>query len=451
MTKPPEGNHAPTGSERPPSPLQPPRSRRAYDGDLQDTSTPGPPPTAPPTAPPAPQPDGAPHQSGEAAEPSDFDAVLQRAVPRQPENAPQNRLRPPAPRATPPAPTERSGPKHAAPGRGFDDHDNGVPGAAQDPINHEFTEPGNAAQGDRRADDLRPTAPHLDPRVSHLTDISPPKRRWFGRGRPVPAELPANTTTDALASMIETPRRISVVGLKGGVGKTTSAILLARTIARVRAEPVLLLDSDTTYGSLLLRLGTPPIASAHDIASMGDPGTLDVLRGVIARTNDGVWILPSGRNPAQSAEFGEQTYVAAVRALYRYFPVSVTDCGTGIAGSLMRRVIEASHALVIATSASVDGVLAAHNALDWLAATGHGELASRSIVVMGNVPDQPVINVAETKRGLEQICHAVVCIPTDPAISPGGYIDFDSLQPVTQQAGHALSSLAFGCSLHGGR
>ena len=183
---------------------------------------------------------------------------------------------------------------------------------------------------------------------------------------------------------------------------------------------------------------------------MGDPGTLDVLRGMIARTNDDVWVVPSGRNPAQSAAFSEQTYVSAVRALYRHFPVSVTDCGTGIAGSLMRRVIEASHALVIATSASVDGVLSAHNALQWLISTGHGELASRSVVVIGNVSPEPKIDVAETKRGLEQICHAVVCVPADPAIAPGGYLDFDQLQPETKQAGHDLASLALESSFHGG-
>lgn len=317
------------------------------------------------------------------------------------------------------------------------------------PVSNQFTEPGRRTTAQRDLDELRPVAPHLDPRVAHLTDIEQPKKRWFGRGWQK-VELPRNRTSDALQRRIETPRRISVVGLKGGVGKTTSAILLARTVARARPEPVLLLDSDTTYGSLLLRLGTPAIASAHDIAGMGDPGTLNVLNGVVARTDDGVWVVPSGRNPAQSAAFSEQTYVSAVRALYRYFPVSVTDCGTGIAGSLMRRVIEASHALVIATSASVDGVLSAHNALQWLVTTGHEDLARRSIVVIGNVGEQPKIDIAETKRGLEEICHAVVCVPADPAVAPGGYINFDQLQPETRQAGHDLASLALESAFDGG-
>lgn len=441
MTNPPEGTPASSGSDQRPSALRPPQSRQFQPSqpDGSAPATPVAPPTAPPTSAPRLRPEPLPHPPG------DLDATLSRPTPRQLAGGQfaQPDSGAPAQPAAPAAPAPRS---H---GRGLD----GPSSSTNDhigpiPVNHEFNEPGRRTRYENDVNDLRPVAPHLDPRVRHLTEITPPKRRWFGR--PQGPGLPANATSDALQRRIETPRRISVVGLKGGVGKTTSSILLARTIARTRPEPVLLLDSDTTYGSLLLRLGTPPVASAHDIAAMGDPGTLDVLRGVVARTDDGVWVVPSGRNPAQSAAFSEQTYVSAVRALYRYFPVSITDCGTGIAGTLMRRVIEASHALVIATSASVDGVLSAHNALQWLISTGHGELAERSVVVIGNVNEQPQIDVTATKRGLEEVCHAVVCVPTDPAVSPGGYIDFDQLQPQTRQAGHDLASLALESAFSGG-
>lgn len=453
MTNSPERQLTSPGSERPPSPLQPPVAGRHGTPPAVAPPTAPTAPTAPlatPATPPAPAADPRDPRSERA--PADLDATLSRPTPRQlsgePAAAspqPQKTQRPQAPAGSQfrLLPTESHGRGLDGPSSTTNEHTGPVP------HNERFMEPGRRTTVERDVDELRPTAPHLDPRVANLTNLPPAKRRWFGRG--FKAEpLPRNATSDALHRRIETPLRISVVGLKGGVGKTTSAILLARTIARARPEPVLLLDSDTTYGSLLLRLGTPPIASAHDIATMGDPGTLNVLNGVVARTADGVWVVPSGRNPAQSAAFSESTYVSAVRALYRYFPVSVTDCGTGIAGSLMRRVIEASHALVIATSASVDGVLSAHNALQWLISTGHEELAARSLVVMGNVPEQPKIDIAETKRGLEEICDAVVCVPSDPAVAPGGYIDFDALSPETRAAGHDLASLALDSAFRGG-
>ncbi|GAB3312897.1 AAA family ATPase [Epidermidibacterium keratini] len=284
---------------------------------------------------------------------------------------------------------------------------------------------------------MRPQAPHLDPRLAGLHTT--PKRGWWGSRKPTPLDNPPAVDFHL---RLRAPRRIAVVGLKGGVGKTTSSILIARTIARQRREPTLLLDSDTTYGSLLLRLGVSPVASAHDIARMGDPGSLEILRGVISQTDDGVWVVPSGRDPAQSAAFSESTYVDAVRALYRYFPVSVTDCGTGLAGSLMDRVVTASHSLVIATSASMDGILSAHNALQWLGSSDNRGIAARTIVVVGNVPDQPVIDIAEARERLRGLCKAVVSIPADPHIAPGGRIDLDSLSEETQRAGAVLASLA---------
>lgn len=238
-----------------------------------------------------------------------------------------------------------------------------------------------------------------------------------------------------------------MVGLKGGVGKTTASILIARNIARYRREPTLLLDSDTTYGSLLLRLGIAPVASAHDLARMGDPGSLDILRGAVSQTDDGVWVVPTGRDPAQSAAFGETTYVDAVRALYRYFPVTVTDCGTGLAGALMERVVTASHSLVIATSASMDGILSAHNALQWLSSPDSGGIAARSVVVVGNVADQPAIDIAEARERLKGLCKAVVSIPSDPHIAPGGRIDIDNLADRTKQAGVTLASMALSAAV----
>ncbi|PRZ41777.1 MinD-like ATPase involved in chromosome partitioning or flagellar assembly [Antricoccus suffuscus] len=253
--------------------------------------------------------------------------------------------------------------------------------------------------------------------------------------------MPANPVSNGLELPIHTPRRISVVGMKGGVGKTTMAIMLATAAARARREQVLLLDADTTYGSLMLRMGIAPVASSHDIAQMGDPGSLDVLAGAISRNNDGVWVLPTGRTPAQSAAFGEATYVQAMRAVYRHFPITVSDCGAGMAGTLMQRVISASHSLVIATAPSMDSVLASHNALQWLDSIGYEALARRSIVAIGNVDiNNPRIDLAEARQRFAPLCRAVVTIPSDPHLAPGSHLRYDALAAPTVRAAHDLAA-----------
>ena len=85
------------------------------------------------------------------------------------------------------------------------------------------------------------SAPHLDPGVAGLDAPRPaPRRRLFGRGLtegdspPTPADIAA--WSGQLAAPVPSPRRIGVIALKGGVGKTTLAVLLASALARHRRE-----------------------------------------------------------------------------------------------------------------------------------------------------------------------------------------------------------------------
>ncbi|WP_158716279.1 MinD/ParA family protein [Blastococcus sp. Marseille-P5729] len=337
------------------------------------------------------------------------------------------------------AAVQRSG--AAAPGPTPAGLDTSTPsiGVSGDQADVRFREAGRASAHER------PIAPHLDQRLAGL-DTPPRPRRWpFGRRG---ANGMDNEPSDGLSRPIHSPRRISVVGMKGGVGKTTLSILTATTIARMRQMPVLLLDSDTTYGSLMLRTGLAPMASADDLATMGDPGSLQLLSSSVSRTTDGVWVVPSGRTPAQSAAFGEQGYVAAVRAVYRYFPVMITDCGAGLAGPLMHRVISASHSLVIATAPSMDSLLATYNTLEWLASIGYESLAMRSIVAITNVNPKTIrINLEETRKRFRERCHEVVVIPSDPHLQSGSAVDYDALDEPALEAARSLAATALGAAL----
>lgn len=293
----------------------------------------------------------------------------------------------------------------------------------------------------------RPLPPHLDPRIDGLLRPggSPAPKRRFGRRRqPAQQELP----TGWPSRPIYLPRRIGVVGLKGGVGKTTLSILMASTYARSRPEPVLLVDADTSYGSMMLRTGTTPIASSKDLAVMGDPGSLNVLAGALGRTRDGLWVLPSGRNPAESAAMDERTYVGAMRAVYQHFPIMLTDCGAGMAGPLMHRILVGCHSLVLATSPSLDGILATHNALRWLASSELVGLVSRSIVVLTGVPDRGLgIDLQATRERFAPLCKDVQVIPRDAHLSTGGFLDLDALAPETRRAATLLAASALDAAL----
>lgn len=354
-------------------------------------------------------------------------------------------------RRTPPRP--ESAPRHASPSSQPAQPPRPVAYTAPAPTEGvtQFAEPGRGHLTPGGEFNAQATPAHLDPRVAGLTTT--PQRRgrvsqFFHRA---PDDVTAdNPTSGALTARIDLPRRISVVGLKGGVGKTTLSILLAKTAARERRQPVMILDSDTTYGSLALRTGVVPIASAHDIARMGDPGSRQVFATSVSRTEEDVWVLPTGRSPEQSANFTDRTYVEAMRAVYRHFPIIVTDCGAGMAGPLMQRVISASHALVIATSPSMDGILASHNALQWLASLGYTDLLQRTIVAMSNVATPPQVDLAATRERFAQLCRGLVTIPTDPHLSPGSQLSYDALSERTRKAARDLTSVSIEAALSAG-
>lgn len=361
---------------------------------------------------------------------------------------------PPAPTAAPTAPSSIS--RSLAPDEARTAA--GAPGSATEPSaphrtapvggRHAAPEPTAGDSADARFREAgrgellsRPNAPHLDERLAGLDTPRNAGRTLLGRRRATPGMQ--NRPNDGLQRPIRSPRRISVVGMKGGVGKTTLSILTATAAARAMRVPVMLLDSDTTYGSLMLRTGLAPRASVQDLAQMGDPGDLRVLAGAVSQTRDGVWVAPTGRTPAQSAAFDEAGYVAAVRAVYRLFPVMVTDCGAGLAGPLMHRVISASHTLVIATAPSMDSILASYNTLEWLASIGYQDLARRSIVAISNVdPVNPRVDLLETRRRFAELAGDVLVVPSDPHLAPGSVLDYDALSDAARAAAEDLAGAA---------
>lgn len=295
---------------------------------------------------------------------------------------------------------------------------------------------------------LPPRAPHLDPWVTELTRVGRgPRLPRSGRGGRA-SRIEQEEWDAQLRAPISSPRRMAVVGLKGGTGKTTLAVAMATTFARSRGQDVLLFDADTRHGSLPLRTGVLPVASAHDLAVTGDPGRVDILAGSLGKTRDGVWVLPSGRSAEQSAEMDDRVYTGAMNAVYRHFPIMITDCGAGIATPLMQRVLSGCHSLVMASTATADGILTTENAIAWLQRAGYGELTRRSIVALTNVtPKGPGLGLAEVRRRFASTGAEVLAVPADRHLAVGGYLYFDGLAPATRAAFSHLAASALRAAL----
>lgn len=158
-------------------------------------------------------------------------------------------------------------------------------------------------------------------------------------------------------SPVTTGRRLAVVSLRGGAGKTTVAALAASTFAALRPEPVAALDLDPACGSLALRLGNAPARGADQLAAdltALDSTTFDAVASRMALGRNDLYY--TGPRVA-GGPLGEAAATTLLSGLSRYFPVTVIDCPTGPEHPDTAATLTRAHAAVFvvpATAAAVD-------------------------------------------------------------------------------------------------
>jgi Mrp family chromosome partitioning ATPase len=133
---------------------------------------------------------------------------------------------------------------------------------------------------------MPPAAPVRNPRRG-------PFRRRMSRGLRRSADLQAAEarTRAALALPVSTCRRIAVVSVRGGAGKTTLAALLGMALAEHREDRVLAVDADAVLGSLPMRLGMAAARSLHDLAAARRQSWED-SSAYLMHAGPRLWVLP---------------------------------------------------------------------------------------------------------------------------------------------------------------
>jgi MinD-like ATPase involved in chromosome partitioning or flagellar assembly len=157
-------------------------------------------------------------------------------------------------------------------------------------------------------------------------------------------------------SPVTTGRRIAVVSLRGGAGKTTVSAMMARTFATLRPEPVAAVDLDPGLGSLGLRLGHQPAPGADSTAqalAASEPASFDSVASLLAAGPDDLYCTGPRMSGGPLGEAGTTTLLSA---LSRYFPVTVLDCPTGPSRPDTAAVLARSHAAVFVVPATAAGV-----------------------------------------------------------------------------------------------
>ena len=238
--------------------------------------------------------------------------------------------------------------------------------------------------------------------------------------------------------------RVAVLSLKGGVGKTTTTFGLGATFADMRGDRVIAIDANPDFGTLGQRIATnaanPASPTVRDLLSAADTARYPQVRAFTSQDTSRLEILASEQDPTTAQAFNASDYTRAMRILRHHYNLILTDCGTGLMHSAMGGVLEMANCLVLVTTPSLDGANSAWATLDWLAAHGHSELVTQTVVVVNHLRHRDELSDDQVHEVFGQRCRAVVPVPFDPHLARGAEIDLARMKPATQAAYKQLAA-----------
>jgi pilus assembly protein CpaE len=151
------------------------------------------------------------------------------------------------------------------------------------------------------------------------------------------------------------PRTLSVIGARGGVGATTTAIAIAGMLGTRIKEEVLLIDFDLHYGSLMLSLDLEAIDALRE--ALDQPDRIDALFIQQVTQKKSEFLSAIGAEEAPSGGFQARPSAANdfLRQVHRKFRWVVADVPRGDP-VIQRQVIEASTDILLIVDLSLPGV-----------------------------------------------------------------------------------------------
>jgi MinD-like ATPase involved in chromosome partitioning or flagellar assembly len=321
-------------------------------------------------------------------------------------------------------------------------------------------------------------APARDDRLAPLTHPADPEYAFPTPGRPSAESLPhaqrpapgsgwrrgvyrvsggllrlGESTADMrrrnLIYRIRTPvagghHRIAVLSLKGGVGKTTTAVALGATFATLRGDRVVAVDANPDRGTLSDKVRLETAATIRDMLNeRAQIRRYADMRAFTSQAPSRLEVLASDRDPGVSVAFGAEDYCDAARVLEHFYSICLTDCGTGLLHSAMSGVLRLTDQIVVVSSPSVDGARSASATLDWLDAHNYGDLVRNGVVVLSAIRPKSKSNVDldRLEHHFAVRCRAVVRVPYDPHLEEGAEVELELLDSRTADAYLALGAI----------
>lgn len=248
------------------------------------------------------------------------------------------------------------------------------------------------------------------------------------------------------AKQITGTRNVTFMCLKGGISKTSTTLGVGLTLAEHRPDSVLAIDANPDAGDLADR------ALSHEQVEAVSPRTItDLVHAIEAdqihnltdlnrftQTSGRLHLIAGEQDPDVSESLTAEEYVNVRDVADRFYPITLTDCGTGVTHPAMKGILENAQQLVVASGWAVTGAKRAERTLTWLHQAHNGayaDLARNAVVVLTDTgTTSKAIDRDQIVETLGALCRAVHVVPFDSAVAKGDLVRLQDLSPQTRQA-----------------
>jgi putative peptide zinc metalloprotease protein len=263
---------------------------------------------------------------------------------------------------------------------------------------------------------------------------------------PSPQELARGELEGQAKAAVPGCRRIAVISRKGGVGKTTTTLMLGHTFAFLRGDRVVALDGNPDAGSLGYRVARQTPATVTDLLAESEKITrYSDVRAYTSQAPSRLEVVASDDDPRITQALVEGDYARVVDVLERHYNLILLDTGTGILDSATRGILSLADQLVVVMAPSLDGARAASLTLDWLDRHGHSALTANAVAVINAVRDRRgLIELERVSEHFSLRCREVVEIPFDAELEAGATSAPDDLRAATRDSYLELAAAVAG-------
>jgi MinD-like ATPase involved in chromosome partitioning or flagellar assembly len=218
--------------------------------------------------------------------------------------------------------------------------------------------------------------------------------------------------------------KIGVLG-KGGVGKTTITACVGSVFAELRNEDrIVAIDADTAFGRLAGRIDPTAAGSFWELIADQHLDNFADIKSRLGSNAAGLYVLPGESVAVGRHIIDPGVYREAVNRLDKHFTIFLIDCGSTMDHTVTIEALRDLSALIVVSSAWVDGASSAALTMEWLASAGHNDLLNNTIVVLNDLDGRANRHtVATLREQFTSMGPTVIELPYDPQLRPGGPVD----------------------------